>query len=398
MILLLAMMACTPDEKDDGRDTDPGRADTTDPSDDTQTTDDTESTDTQGTDTQVTDTQATDTQVTDTSAPPDTGPAEPLPLCVNEFMPDNVAALLLESGEAPDWIELHNPTDAAVSLAGWTLGDAGEMDDGYLLPEELEVAAGGFLLLYADGEPATGPEHMDFRLSADGGDVGLFAPDGRGQVVSYGNIEADFSAARVSDCCEGSACWDFDFRGSPGESNVPGVVVTEELVSGGGFWRYEDSDSALGADWKTPDYDDSGWSLGPAPLGYGDSHQVTAVASGPSNDRIPTVYFRATFEVADPAVIQAMTIELMLDDGAVVWLNGEEATRVNLADGLITHESFANEAVSEPAEYTFYGYPVDAALLVEGENILAVEVHQAAPDSSDLTFDLAVTVEVEESP
>ena len=151
----------------------------------------------------------------DTSAPVD--PDAPLGVCINELMPSNQAALVDGDGGTPDWIELHNPTDAEVSLAGWALTDDPDapLDDAPRL--DLRIGAEGFLLLFADGE--AGGAHLPFRLDADGGALGLFAPDGRGQVVRFGRVEGDYALARQTDCCEGADCFAFAFRGTPGTSN-----------------------------------------------------------------------------------------------------------------------------------------------------------------------------------
>lgn len=156
---------------------------------------------------------------TDTADPVD--PTAPLGLCINELMPSNQAALQVADGETPDWVELHNPTARDISLDGWVLTDTpgGPQDGAPTL--QLDISAGGFLLLFADGlgEPGGGA-HLPFRLSADGGALGLYAPDGRGQVVTFGQVEGDYALARQTDCCEGSGCFAFQFRGTPGYSNT----------------------------------------------------------------------------------------------------------------------------------------------------------------------------------
>jgi hypothetical protein len=390
LLLLLLMLACDKAEVPDTHDSDP-------PADSDPSAGDT------GADTSSGDADTAqsgdDTAQGDTAQSDDTAPevdTSPPPvyaaICVNEFMPDNESALITEAGDTPDWIELHNPTDAEVSLDGWVLADS--VEDGEPLPEGLSIPAAGYLLLYPDEQPELGLEHLGFKLSAEGGEVALLNPSGDGQVIAYGQVSADFAASRTSDCCEEPGCWDFTFRGTPGETNVPPVYVDLELLAAGSEWRFNDQGLALDAAWREPGFDDSGWSAGPAPLGYGDSHQVTTTSYGSDpNNKTITTYFRRTFEVTDAAEVYGLTVSLMLDDGAVVWLNGEEALRVNITSGEVTHDTLATAAVSEPAEYTLYDYAADAGLLVDGANTLAVEVHQATASSSDLTFDMAVTVE-----
>jgi hypothetical protein len=146
------------------------------------------------------------------------GTGAPLEICINEVMPDNETTLADETGAYPDWIELANPGASEVSLDGWWLGDGEknlvQLEDG------LAIAAGGFLVLFADGGGAEGPLHLDFGLEANGGEVALFTPDGRGSLVQYGWTADDFAIARSSDCCAGSGCsFEHPWRGTPGESN-----------------------------------------------------------------------------------------------------------------------------------------------------------------------------------
>ena len=85
-----------------------------------------------------------------------------------------------------------------------------------------------------------------------------------------------------------------------------------------------------------------------------------------------------------------MQLHLIRDDGAAVYLNGVEIVRDNLADGA-AFDTLANEKTRREAERNFHVYTIDASLLVEGENLLAVEVHQWRPGSSDMSMDARLT-------
>lgn len=147
--------------------------------------------------------------------------AEPVALCINEFMAANLVSVLDDEGVSADWIELHNPTNVDVSLDGWSLTDDPGEPDKHRLPGGLVVEAGGFLVLWADGTPDRGPTHLGFSLSEDGEAIGLYAPDGSGTVVRYGKMVADLAVARTTDCCfDGSeACFVYTFGGTPGATN-----------------------------------------------------------------------------------------------------------------------------------------------------------------------------------
>ena len=148
-------------------------------------------------------------------------PAPPLVLCINEFVADNSDGWLDEVHANPDWIELHNPGDVTLSLADHYLTDDGEDPFKEPLDPSLEIEAGGFLLLVADGRPELGPGHLGFSLSRLGESVGLFREDGMGEVLHFGPVERDFAWARSPDCCSSMPdCAEQVWYGTPGASNV----------------------------------------------------------------------------------------------------------------------------------------------------------------------------------
>lgn len=81
-----------------------------------------------------------------------------------------------------------------------------------------------------------------------------------------------------------------------------------------------------------------------------------------------------------------LRIQTLIDDGALVWLNGHAIYRQNLNPA---SPAYADYAASTVSKATFNG-PTDvpATWLLPGDNVLAVEVHQANASSSDVTFAL----------
>ncbi len=159
------------------------------------------------------------------------------------------------------------------------------------------------------------------------------------------------------------------------------ALPDDNLVAAGATWRYLDDGSDQGSGWRAAGFDDSSWSSGAAELGFGEGDEATVVASGHI-----TYYFRHAFSVASPADIGTLTLYLKRDDGAVVYLNGTEVARDNLAPGAITSSTFATNASDDGN--LFHGFVLDPTDLVAGANLLAVEVHQVSLSSSDLSFDL----------
>jgi len=178
---------------------------------------------------------------------------------------------------------------------------------------------------------------------------------------------------------------------------VAGVMSTSsELISTGAEWKYLDTGSPQDFDWTQPDFDDSDWSIGQAELGYGDGDEMTLVEYGPDPDnKYITTYFRHEFNITEPEIYQSLQAEILRDDGAVLYLNGSEIARSNMPDGYISYNTTASDYVSGDQESTYYSYAADPDLLIAGSNILAVEIHQSSPGSSDISFNLALQATIE---
>ncbi len=165
------------------------------------------------------------------------------------------------------------------------------------------------------------------------------------------------------------------------------------LVEQGASWRYLDNDTTP-TGWEMASFDDSSWMEGPAPLGYGDDGLATIVAGGPDGAHFVTTYFRHRFVAPDPKSIARIRLRVLRDDGVVVSLNGSEVLRDNLPAGAVSSSTFASGGISSDAELV----PVEATLgpseLLQGENVLAVAIHQDSVDSSDIRFALELSAAV----
>ena len=164
-----------------------------------------------------------------------------------------------------------------------------------------------------------------------------------------------------------------------------GVTATQTFISKGAEWRYLDDGSDQGTAWRASDFDDSSWSAGPAELGFGDNDEATRLIRGHI-----TYYFRNSFHVADASAVSGLALRLIRDDGAVVYLNGTEIFRNNMPSGTITSSTLANSAIGGDAESTDVTADLSTDSLVDGENVIAVEIHQNSATSSDVSFDLAL--------
>ncbi|MBN68410.1 MAG: hypothetical protein CME32_03900 [Gimesia sp.] len=155
------------------------------------------------------------------------------------------------------------------------------------------------------------------------------------------------------------------------------------------IWKYYDAATPPRADWMLSTFDDQPWSSGPAPLGFGEPGINTPAGAGtdPQNRQI-TAYFRHTFTVPADSGLRQLVLLIRSDDGVVVYLNGTEIARNNLPAGQVTPQTTAVNALGGVLERLYQRFTIPADNLKAGTNLLAVELHQANPRSTDLYLDL----------
>jgi hypothetical protein len=180
------------------------------------------------------------------------------PILINEFVADNVNGSGIEGmedpeGQAEDWIELYNFGDDPIDLAGMFITDDPDEREKYMfpvgLPLETTIAAGGYLVLWADNDTADGPLHLSFKLSAGGEQILLYKTDGYTLVdsVVFGSQKENLSLGRDlgSSPVPKDQDWAFLTLPTPGvvnESAYSGLVesVTSSLERG-----YHDGSQAV---------------------------------------------------------------------------------------------------------------------------------------------------------
>ena len=133
-----------------------------------------------------------------------------------------------ESGEFPDWIEIYNAGETAVDLNGFYLSDDLASPTKSPITQTLTIPAGGYLLIYADGDPFQGAAHADFKLGAGGESVLLVYSDGTTVLDSrtFGAQTTDVSEGR---CPNVTGNWQTMSAPTPGAANVCTVNYTVYL-------------------------------------------------------------------------------------------------------------------------------------------------------------------------
>lgn len=160
------------------------------------------------------------------------------------------------------------------------------------------------------------------------------------------------------------------------------------LIPMGDVWKYFDGNATPAVNWFAPEYNDAGWKTGNAQLGYGGRGEVTVIGyGGNSNNKYITAYFRKTVNIKGIATKSNFQITTFVDDGAVVYVNGKELGRFNMPQGSISFTTVST--TYNNGETAVFSVP--ANMLIEGSNIIAVEVHQNSATSSDLIFNMSLT-------
>lgn len=173
-------------------------------------------------------------------------------------------------------------------------------------------------------------------------------------------------------------------------ASITGMAPTV-LYTNGASWKYYDTGSLPASDWTSRTYNDGSWSNGAAPLGYGETNPatVTTLSYGTNSaTKWPTYYFRKHFTITNAATVPGLVATLLYDDGAMVYINGTRVyTTTNMCDPA-DNDSWANFSADEPLVYTTF--TISPTVLSSGDNVVAVEVHQDLPLSSDVSLDMTL--------
>lgn len=290
--------------------------------------------------------------------------AQPAGLHISEFMasndtthPDNA-----DLDDYSDWIELHNPTANPVPLAQYYLTDDLTAPTKWAFPANSVIPANGFLVVRADDGNA-GPGDVRFRE---------FSPwDPFTNIFHHTNFKLSSSGESI------------------GLNRFDGEIQSVDLISPGANWSYFDKGTDPGTNWTSALFDDSGWSNGAAQLGYGENDEATEPDYGnDSQQKHPAYYFRRKFQVNSTSDLRQLELQLLADDGAIVYLNGSEIFRFSMPAGDV---DYTTHALGLAAENVFVSTNIPVSLLLAGENTVAVEVHQRNDTSSDVSFDFEMT-------
>jgi len=165
-------------------------------------------------------------------------------------------------------------------------------------------------------------------------------------------------------------------------------------VATGETWRYFKGTTNPPAAWRDLCFDDAGWFSGPGGFGYGldcTAGRGTTLSDMTTAPVYQSIFTRHVFNVPSAAAVTGLNLVVDYDDGFVAYLNGTEIARSSSMAGQGTLPPFNATPTSHECS-TCNGtcnaaqtFPVNAALLVNGANVLAIQAHNDDTASSDFT-------------
>ncbi|RYD61334.1 MAG: hypothetical protein EOP83_17270, partial [Verrucomicrobiaceae bacterium] len=314
------------------------------------------------------------------------------PLVPNTAVINEIQYRPADKTSLEEFIELHNPGDAAIDLSGWTLSDAVT----FAFPGGTTLPAGGYLIvaekpsviLAKYGKTALGP--WTGKLSSTGERIDL--KDGGGALKDRVEYGVGFPWPTGPDGAGSSAelihpGLDNDLGGSwraSGSAAVPPVTYIASQATG---WKYKKGNAEASSPvdaWRATAYNDSSWLTGQTGIGYNDPGVLTNLADMSGGYR--SVYFRKSFTVPTGSIPSQLRLRLRVDDGCVVWINGTEVRRFNVGAGQLAYNTLASTA----HENAWEEFVIDNAdnFLFGGTNVIAVHAFNSSDGSSDFSVDL----------
>ncbi|MFC1694309.1 CotH kinase family protein [Candidatus Latescibacterota bacterium] len=159
----------------------------------------------------------------------------------------------------------------------------------------------------------------------------------------------------------------------------------ETIITHGDVWNYFIGVSEPPSQWNTLEFDDSAWLSGPSGFGYYNDDDATIIP------RTVSLYLRKSFGVDDITNITECFLHIDYDDAFVAYINGREIARANI--GLPGISPAFDQVAAGAREALMYqgGNPEEyqieniQSLLVPGENVLAIQVHNLSIYNIDMS-------------
>ena len=169
----------------------------------------------------------------------------------------------------------------------------------------------------------------------------------------------------------------------------------QSLINWNSVWHYDQSGRELGNIWRAFTYTEDGfWAQGPGLLGFepdtpGNYTIFEDINTGLSvGNSVTNYYFRTFFNFNGPVAGLTLIATNLIDDGAVIYLNGTEVGRFRYTGNPNAAVVAAIQGAEGTPDLLFI---TNLTPLRQGQNLMAVEVHQSDVTSSDVMFGMALT-------
>jgi hypothetical protein len=167
--------------------------------------------------------------------------ANSVSLVINELMASNSNCVQDPQGQYDDWIEIHNYGSEAVDAGGMYLTDNLSAPTKWQIPinnpSATIIPAGGYLLIWADNDIADAGLHANFKLDADGEQIGLFDNDGTLiDSITFPNQITDISYGRDPNAADNLRFFGIPTPAEQNNEAYLGKVEAPEFSNERGFY------------------------------------------------------------------------------------------------------------------------------------------------------------------
>jgi hypothetical protein len=156
-------------------------------------------------------------------------PTDPNALIINEIMASNVDEYLSPALNFDGWMELYNPTEKAVTLAGLYLSDDALNPTKWVLPASLgALSAKGYKVIWFDSN-SIADENVPFKLNVDGGFIHL--SDENGNIITSQYYPASLERVSYARTTDGGELWSVAGIPTPGTTNTTSFFAQSQLAA-----------------------------------------------------------------------------------------------------------------------------------------------------------------------
>jgi len=305
-----------------------------------------------------------------------------------------------DTNNPAEFIELYNNSINDVDLSGWKF-DAG-ID--YTFPAATTLPAHGYVVI--SSAPSTFAARWGFtplgpwsgKLNNEGEQLRLRdAANNTVDSVTYGAGFPWPTAARgdgssmelINPNLDNDLGGSWRSSGQPSGAGSPQIYVPPNDVT----WHYRkgtnEASSPVSA-WRTLNFvEDGTWDEGQTSIGYGDNDDYTILTD--MENKYSSLFLRRFFSIDLPVKPPAIKLKVRVDDGCIVWINGQEVARFHVDAGLSpVYNSLVQNHEADIVTFEETNIFNAGAFLVEGSNIVAVQAFNTTLNSSDFTIDVSV--------